>query len=218
MQPVPIQTKILLFACFAAAYTLLYVWPNMWPIRPPVLLPLTALDRSMPFVPAAFLIYISDYVLAAWAILVLQGPRFWVFARGAFTTLLLSGTVFWAFPTTYPRPEYPVVESWVLTFTMELVRSGDSPNNAFPSMHVAMTCLCAWGLWNGPTARRLVLVAWSVAIALSTMMTKQHYFADVLGGTGVFAAVWLLEKYQVVPVHRAREAFQTFRHSLRRST
>src|SRR6185436_14225959 len=54
----------------------------------------------------------------------------------------------------------------------------DVPENCFPSLHVSLAIIAA-AYW--PRAR-WIGIAWAIAIAVSTMTTKQHYFVDVAGG------------------------------------
>lgn len=183
------RTKLVWGALFVLGFGLTYSWPNHFPHSTPRLLPLTDWERSLPLLPWTFLVYLSDYPMGVWAVwLVRREKDFLAMARVATIAMCLSGLVFHLFPTVYPRPPYPDQVSWVSRWAMAILGSNDRPNCAFPSMHVAMTAACVWGVRNS-VPRRLfpAIVLWGVAIAVSTLTTKQHYLWDVIGGAGVFA-------------------------------
>lgn len=185
--------KIFLFAVYAVAYSILYLLPNLRPPIAPSMLPLSALDHWVPFLPWTFAIYVSDYIMILSVILLItQVDEFNSFARQVFGVLLFCGVIFLFFPTTYPRPVYPEVANPLVSFAMNLVGTFDTPNNCFPSHHVAVTSIGAWCVRNRPRLLKLYSF-WAVAIFLSTLTTKQHYAVDILGGLGVAAVVVILE-------------------------
>ncbi len=188
------KTKVALFLLFAVGYLLFYVVPNFFPFFQPVMLPKLAIDTATPFLPWTFLIYLSDYLFIYLAILALHGDEFHAFARQMFAALVMCGAFFIFFPTTYPRPEYPEVSSYLLTLAMYCVKVGDMPTNCFPSMHVALTGICMWNLRAKTRPVFLISLAWTIAIFISTLTTKQHYFVDILGGVGIIVASGWLEK------------------------
>jgi membrane-associated phospholipid phosphatase len=55
--------------------------------------------------------------------------------------------------------------------------------NLFPSLHVGMATLSAtfYSKWSKRPAA-LFFWLWAAAFAASTLLTRQHYIADVLGG------------------------------------
>jgi membrane-associated phospholipid phosphatase len=178
-------------AClFAITHGLLYVYPNLFPIAVPMELPLYYIDRAVPILPWTFLIYLSDYLMGLAAVVLLDdAEEFQAYVRMAFFTLALCGTIYYFCPTIYPRPDYPKSDFWILNFTMNCVRTVDSPTNCFPSLHVALTTISAWAVRRkGPKISALFFV-WSIAIFISTLTTKQHYFIDILGGIGIAAGV-----------------------------
>ncbi|MBI4404481.1 MAG: phosphatase PAP2 family protein [Deltaproteobacteria bacterium] len=186
--------KLLMFGLFTVAYGVMYVFPNLHPKWQPQFLPLLALDYWVPFLPWSFFIYMSDYILFLLVLIQLDDQEsFNPFARMAFAVLLICGSFFIFYPTTYPRPLYPTVENPALQFVLNLISAADTPNNCFPSMHVSLTGIAAWSMRaKGPRWHFLFWV-WSVAIFASTMTTKQHYFLDVLGGLCVIGTVVSLE-------------------------
>lgn len=189
------KRKFKLFAWFLLGYGIFYIFPNFYAPWTPSLLPLTWIDRNVSFLPWTFLIYTSDYLLIFLSILIINEESYFLrFSRMMFATLVICGFFFLAFPTTYPRPAYPISNQWMVQAAMDLVYVADTPNNCFPSMHVALTSVSAWSLRGCAPKYFKVFVIWALAIILSTLTTKQHYFVDILGGLGVLVGVVALEE------------------------
>jgi membrane-associated phospholipid phosphatase len=182
-----------MFCIFTVAYFICYVYPN-FSSRPAVELPLWWIDRVVPFLPATFIAYTSDYVLILIAILIIDRmDQFLIYARMCFITIFIAGIVYYIFPTTYPRPIYPEVSELWIKLPMALVGAADTPKNCFPSMHVALTTVATWNLrYKGPSLFGLFVV-WTGIVYVSTLTTKQHYFADILGGLVVVVMAAFLE-------------------------
>ncbi len=192
-----LRYKAIIFVTYMAMYAICYVLPNLFPLSPPNTLPLYAVDLAIPLIPWTFLIYVSDYLLFFLVILIHPtAASFRVFSRQAFLVLFICGTFFLLYPTTYPRPEYPSSSSALITWIMNLIRFADTPNNCFPSMHVAMTGIGAWSLRSVKPRSFPWVFLWTIAIFLSTLTTKQHYVWDVVGGIFVIFSVILI--YSIV--------------------
>lgn len=187
--------KFLLFCLFVLAYLVFYILPNFSPFLHPSMLPQLEIDYSTPLVPWTFVVYISDYFLIFMVILMVQDfEQFNSFARMMFFTLFLCGLFFLFLPTSYPRPPYPMAENPVVRFAMWLVGNYDTPNNCFPSMHVALTGVATWNIRHrGPKTFTFFLI-WAVAVFISTLTTKQHYFLDIIGGLAVVATSAAFDK------------------------
>jgi len=186
--------KLALFALFAAFYWVFYIYPNFHPKWPPQPLPLLWIDYAVPLIPWTFLIYISDYLLFASVLFLLTDlESFNSYARMVFATLMICGIFFIFLPTTYPRPPYPHSDSAIVSMVMNLISTADTPNNCFPSMHVAQTGIATWAVRRLGWKTFSSFGFWAVAIFISTLTTKQHYFVDILGGLSVMITVASLE-------------------------
>ncbi|NBX83368.1 phosphatase PAP2 family protein [bacterium] len=176
------------------AYGILYVIPNFFYAEPAQELPLLWIDRALPLMPWTFLIYTSDYFVFVIALFVMkERDQFLSFARMMFGVLFVCGLFFYFYPTTYPRPEYLRQSNRLLEAVMQFVAAADSPRNCFPSMHVGLTAVATWAFrYQGPKIF-WVFVVWSLAIFVSTLTTKQHYFFDILGGLAVMGTIATLE-------------------------
>lgn len=199
--------KTFLFILFMLGYAVFYVLPNFRPVFPPMLLPRTPADFFFPLVPWTFLIYVSDYFFIFFTIAMLKDEAFHSFSRMMFASLVICGAFFLCFPTTYPRPPYPPADNAFVNWVMGLVGAGDTPLNCFPSMHVTLTAVSAWSLRQRGPGVVLFFLAWAIAIFVSTLTTKQHYFTDILGGLAVAFTVAVMERLFVeTPLFKAMVA------------
>ncbi|NBX91692.1 MAG: hypothetical protein EB078_06680 [Proteobacteria bacterium] len=183
-----------ILALFAVAYGLLYVIPNFFFQSTPSELPMLWIDRVIPLIPWTFIIYTSDYFIFIIAIFMFtERHHFNSFARMMFAVLTVCGLFFYSYPTVYPRPPYEPQSHWLIGSLMDFIAMADSPRNCFPSMHVGLTSVATWAM--RPKGRKMVFLfsGWSLAIFISTLTTKQHYFYDILGGLVVMAVVVMLE-------------------------
>ena len=176
--------KLGLTAGLATAFCVPYFAIQRFPLREPRTLPATALDLLVPFEPAWIAVYQSLYLLmpaVTW--LSDSAESLWRYARGFLALSAAGFVVFLAFPVAGPRPRLespPWLYGWVTSY--------DSPLNSFPSLHVALAAysllFAQHLLASVPRARGLVWpgLAWVVAIAYSTLATKQHYAVDLPAG------------------------------------
>lgn len=189
MRPLPLFIKAsnqkvmgLLLAVLAC---LLYLPSNHFHLFPPQLLPLTAWDRSIPFVPEAVWVYISEYAFFVLAYLACRKPLSWNQYFYSFLFLqTLSVFIFIFWPTTYPRHLFPLplstdpATSWIF----QALRKTDSPANCCPSLHVGSVYLCSFLFLRENKKQFPFFLTWATLIALSTLPTKQHYLVDLIAG------------------------------------
>lgn len=171
-----------------------YSLPNRFHFFPPALLSMTAVDEALPFSLESVWVYLSAYVMIYLTFLLSPEVERANRLVWSFLTLTLLGSlVFWIFPTTYPRADFPIppgAAGWSVEVFRHM-RGLDEPANCLPSLHVGISFLCSFVFL--PDRRRLFLTwfAWAVAIWISTMTTKQHYFVD--GALGLVLA-WLVHR------------------------
>jgi len=171
---------VALLGYFALNLRLLSVWDPMTPI-----------DLAIPFLPWTWAIYMSYYpLLLVWSG-ALEPPEFRRLMKAILVAVAISFTCFWFFPVQYPRPSTDTVgEPWRSLFNW--LHDLDGPGNTFPSLHVACAVVLGLGLWS--RRGRWGWAIWITLIALSTMTTKQHFLADVIGGTVVAIVGWRLAR------------------------
>jgi membrane-associated phospholipid phosphatase len=162
-----------------------YLYVQRHPAYTPTIMPLTALDRMIPFQPQALLVYVSLWIYIG------IGPGLQrTFAGVAVYGLWMCGlciaglAIFYFWPTQVP--------SLTLDATgfpgFVLLRRVDEASNACPSMHVAAAIFTAVRVddvlrsTRSPLLLRLLNGAWFVVIAYSTLAIKQHVALDVAAG------------------------------------
>jgi membrane-associated phospholipid phosphatase len=153
-----------------------------------------AVDYATPLIPWTFIIYLSDYLMVPLIVYLTDNKEeFQALCRMCFATLVVCGLIFVFYPTRYPRPPYPAVQSTFVAALMNLIAVADTPNNCFPSMHVAITGIATWSVRHRSPRVFLLFSLWAIAICVSTLTTKQHYLLDIGGGLFVVMAVALVE-------------------------
>jgi membrane-associated phospholipid phosphatase len=172
------------FFLFTAA-SILYLISNHFPVFQPRFLPMSAWDLSIPFVPHTIWIYISEYIyfiLIYWLCRDTVNLNKYLYSFISLQTV--SVLIFMLWPTTYPREMYPVPEGlgyWTNLAWITL-RKGDAATNCCPSLHVSSVLLCGMLFLNEQRKKFPFFLAWGIAIAISTLTTKQHYIVDVVTG------------------------------------
>jgi membrane-associated phospholipid phosphatase len=151
------------------------------------------MDDWIPLVPWFVFPYISLYLLlllTAWRFLKAETRLFNLAALAVCIDLVVSYIFYIAFQT---RIERPVLSgSDVSSDILRWIYSIDEPYNAFPSLHTSSAVLCTL-LWRRAGSRFwLVILMWAAFIVASTVLTKQHYFVDILGGMAVAIASYFI--------------------------
>ena len=142
------------------------------------------IELSIPLVPGAVVVYMSIYLLF------LAGP-FIVRERREFATLigalalatLVGGLGFLLIPgqLAFLPPTEADLGRWAALFHFADRLNLDY--DLVPSLHVALSVGCiAVFTRHAPLWGRVLLWAWAVAIALSTILTHQHHLIDALSG------------------------------------
>ncbi|MDF2694637.1 MAG: hypothetical protein K0S65_3020 [Labilithrix sp.] len=149
-----------------------------------------AILERLPFVPAFAPVYLGVHVFGIVPFCVLSETR--LLRRhllGAVLIVLLSAVAWVALPVRLDRPPIPADASGFGAWLLRAVQAFDPTTNCFPSAHCAFAVYAAIGL---RFARSRRLFAWgigtAVAICVSTVLTRQHYVADVASGA-VLAAL-----------------------------
>lgn len=174
-----------------AACVLMYALPQHWQLATPVELPLTALDRAVPFWPSSGLVYFGTFVFLAATFLALrdheQATRF---LYASLLAQVVGMLCFLLWPVEFPRELYPLPAqaSALGAALVHYVRSSDAALNCLPSLHVSTAVICALSLRGRRCFPAAVLAA--VAAAISTLTFKQHYVVDAVTGAALGAASW----------------------------
>lgn len=165
----------------------------------------TAADARIPVLPWSVVVYLSFELL--FVVVALAAPRgrrgrreLVLVFQSFFAVGAISIATFMAFPCKVNGRGTLELQAGVFRSAFELIHGFDPPWNAWPSLHVSLSLLCFLALsrWYG-TGRPLLragMAVWWLAIALSTLTTKQHYIFDVLTGAALGAATW---RYYLAP-------------------
>jgi membrane-associated phospholipid phosphatase len=156
-------------------------------------LPELWLDRVLPVQPAWTLVYGSLYLAVFLPMVVVHREEHIRRTLWAFVMVWICGSIGWlCFPTILQRPAMAEIGGGFCAWTLRIAYSWDAPYNCFPSLHVAQSFLAA--LTCNLVSRRIGLVAivWASLVAVSTLLTKQHYVADVIAGIILASAAYLV--------------------------
>jgi hypothetical protein len=197
--------------CFTWLFFIGYFELLRHPVYPVTVMPLTAFDRLVPFNPDALVPYVSLWVYVGLAPALQKTHRellnyaFWV------GSLCLAGLAFFYFwPTVTPPLGLPTTDA--VGFAM--LKGLDAAGNACPSMHVAAALFTAIRVHDVlrqvgvPASVRALNAGWFLAIAFSTLATRQHVVLDGVAGAALGAAFALASLHwrAVAGLLRARES------------
>ncbi len=139
-----------------------------------------AIDQAIPFVPWTIWIYFGFFVFIATTVFRVEDAVFYRFVAASCLAASIAWTIVVLFPITAPRPDPVLMESTLYQRVFGFVHAADPHHISFPSLHVAVTWICNFQLWQRDgRVRRLVI---GIGISLSTLCTKQHILIDVVGG------------------------------------
>ena len=189
--------KVLGVSAFIWVFFVGYFHTLSDPIFPVFQMPITALDRLIPFQPQALAAYLSLWLyvgIAPGMMLTLREGLVYAFWAAALCVVGLACFYFW--PTAVPPSGIDLSGHAGIAF----LQGVDAAGNACPSLHIATAIFSA--IWidrllqhvRTPAALRVFNALWFAAIAYSTLAIKQHVVLDVLAGAllGItFAAVSL---------------------------
>ena len=148
-----------------------------------------ALERAIPFLPWTIWIYFSFFIFIGSTVFRVEKELFWRFVMSSTLAALIAWSFVLLLPISFDRPDPALIESDLYSRIYTLVHEADPSHITFPSLHVAVTWICNFLLWNRPG--RGWRIALGVAISLSTLFTKQHLVSDVIGGVALaLFCVW----------------------------
>ena len=139
-------------------------------------------ESYIPFLPEMAVIYLSLFPMIWLSLFILPTPAdvkqfaatlAWLFVVSGIAFVILPGQAL-ASARSASGASQPVFEfaDWI-----------NLEHNYLPSLHVGMAVVCAYAY--GRQLRRSVALffwAWGLAVAVSTLLTHQHYLADVVAG------------------------------------
>ena len=143
-----------------------------------------ALDRLLPLAPASALVYGALYAfLIVLPVIVIQREE--LIRRTVWAYIMVWSVAYVCFllyPTIAPRPDRVTGEGFAV-WGLRFLYDADPPYNCFPSIHVAHSFVSALACHRVHRTLGLVALVCASLVALSTLLTKQHYVADAIAGT-----------------------------------
>jgi membrane-associated phospholipid phosphatase len=154
------------------------------------------IDQALPVVPLFVVPYVSlqPFIYGSLVVFLLFRTRIFQSAVLSMIVTFLVSYIFFAFLQTYV--DRPVLTGDdVFTRMVRDVYAGDHPFNDFPSLHVSTSTIIAIHWWRLNRRRTWPLLVWAGLIAISTVMVKQHYVVDIVGGLILaFATSWFFHR------------------------
>lgn len=161
-------------------------------------------ENSIPFMPFFITGYTSVYLALILVYAVIDDFDVFKLAMKFFFALSTIHFIFFlAIPVRMMRPEIAATDGIFtrLTYYYYLI---DNPVNCFPSLHVAYPMTGALVLWNYKRGWSYLLLAFTVFIAFSVVLVKQHYIMDVIGGIVTpLIILWFLKRCSKLKNERA---------------
>ena len=152
---------------------------------PTTVMPMSVVDRLIPFVDWTVVIYLSVYLLMPIGpFLMNDRKQIFRYSAGVILMGVMADVAFLFWPTVCLRPAVestnPIYQSLI---------SIDTPFHAFPSLHAAFavySALCGILVFTEMNRHWMWQVGfwfWTLAILLATLTTRQHVLVDLVGGS-----------------------------------
>lgn len=157
---------------------------------------LTPLDKYIPTIP----IFVIPYLFAAFIYTLF--PLFLYFNLGWDETKpflitsvianMIAFSVYYFWNTSVIRE--PIVGNGILTDILRWIHMNDRPSAAFPSGHVYMSVVTGYFCWIFFPASKPYVLTIVPLVLIATVVLKQHYLPDILGGLVVAIVAILLAR------------------------
>jgi membrane-associated phospholipid phosphatase len=146
-------------------------------IRPEI-----SLDRYIPLVPFFVWFYVLYYPICFTPVLLVRDSTAFRRIAAAFSIEFLSCFfIFYVWPSKMERPT--IIGDGISHGLLRLVYSIDPGFNILPSLHVANVVLVSFLFFHYRRLRMWIIVSLAaIFVCLSTLIVKQHYILDVMGG------------------------------------
>lgn len=140
-------------------------------------------EKDLPLWPALIFAYLLEFAFFGVAYLAVDDlPFFKKVAQAVFVCVTIHFLVFLAFPVEYHlRPDVDPNRGWAYLL-VDFYYWLDLPYNCFPSLHVSNVFLVSFFMQRFRPGFGWVLHPLAILVAVSVVMVKQHYVADVAAG------------------------------------
>lgn len=196
LTPISTINKVIFFSLISILGTALYLF-SLHSTRPvAAIIPATAVDDFVPFVPWFIAAYLSFFAFLPLPLFFIRDlEEFIPAAFGFLFIMVVSNVIFLIWPTSIPPggPYDPLLHG-LLTV--------DRDRNACPSLHVSLALYCSLCV-NRHISKplfRIALWSWALLIMASPLLIKRHMFIDVVAGGALAAIVYFV----ALPIVAAR--------------
>ncbi len=144
------------------------------------------IDDKVPLVPVFIIPYIGYFFLIFGSVILLwETPQINPFLVSYIVSYILAGIFWYILPNGVARPK--ITGKDIFSRLTKFIYKYDDDTNGFPSAHVFSTLICCYFL--SLFFPSLYILIWGLAslIIISTLLVKQHYVIDILGGIILFA-------------------------------
>ena len=203
-KPISLRAKALgASAGLTVLFLIVYGWCNwITAQRPDVGTLYFEWERLIPFVPLMMVPYMSiDLFFVAAPFLCRSQRELTTFSKRIVAAIVVAGICFLLFPLRFAFPR-PHAGGW-LGLIFDWFQGMDKPYNLLPSLHIAFRTILAQhyhrhtqGILRGASN------LWFVLVGLSTLLTYQHHFMDVVAGfvLGICCIYFIRECVPKLPV------------------
>ncbi len=143
----------------------------------------TPLDRALPLVPIFAVPYVSLIPYIGVSLVAFLFFRVRVYRSAAITMIVVwfISYAFYFFLQSYiARPDITGADPF--SAMVRTIYGSDQPYNDFPSLHTSLSTIIAIHWWRVDKRIGIPAAVWTALIVASTVLIKQHYFADLIGG------------------------------------
>ena len=166
---------------------------------------IAVIDDRIPLIPVFAVIYLFSYVfwiMGPMAVSMTKKRNFVNFIAGLTMAYLIGFAIFVFVPTYMDRVKEGLLGAAakpdIFSRMLNVIYSadgGETAFNLFPSYHCLISAYCYLGVCGQEEISkgfRVYSFIVAVLISLSTLFTRQHYFADMIGGIGISLFCWML--------------------------
>lgn len=143
----------------------------------------TPLDQALPVVPIFSIPYISLIPYIGVSLLAFLFVRVRVYRSAAITMIIVwfvSYAFYFSLQSYIDRPHITGTDPF--SGMIRSIYASDQPYNDFPSLHTSLSTIIAIHWWRLDRRIGIPAAIWTTLIVASTVLVKQHYLADVVGG------------------------------------
>lgn len=178
---IPFIKRTIIFVIWTSVLYIGYQLTNRYHLFTPHFLPLTSLDKKIPFLVWTTIPYLI-LVLGMYMPIFISKKKYFFRSLVALTIAVnINYLIFLFYPTQFARPPAPVETGFSEAMYLWLI-SIDTPANCFPSGHITSPGIGCWFYVAMYPKRKWIVWPVFTLLSLTVLTTKQHYIWDIFGG------------------------------------